>query len=313
MTDYFRVRHEEQRSITNADQAELKAIHQGTAVPDSGIRDEQISGELDDLNVDDQSMERWAKQDVQIDNEVGAVRDEIERRKALMQDAYPFQLDNGSIRHTPSESGFYEYCLGICYAPSITAGEYVQLPRTFERLSGLVASKHLGPRWQVHHTGAPRSDHARFDDAMKNMSQVICDGREWVWNPDRGYPDDFWAGDSGLDFVIWKPAPDRRIGQIYVAGQCACGNDWDTKFADLSIERLTPWFRPMTYVPMIRCFATPFLLSQGNFDAAHRGAGWVLDRARLTMLAHEVTRDGDREFAEHFPLLRQMFQLAAAA
>ncbi len=313
MTDHFKVRHEDQRAITNADQAELRAIQNGSAVPDAGIRDEQLSGELEELADGQHELERWAEHDVAADDEVGAIRDEIKRRIDLMGDAYPFKLSNGSIVHRKSASGLYEYCLGVCYAPSITAGEYVKLPRSFERISGLIASKHLGPRWRMHHTGAPRSDFPRFDEAMKNMSKVACDGQEWVWNPDRGFPEEWVPGDCGLDFLIWKPAPDRRIGQLYVVGQCACGNDWSTKFDDLKKERLEPWFRPLTYIPFIRCFTTPFLLSNGNFDIASRNAGWVLDRARLAMLAHEAAVDGDEDFQAQYPLLADLFDLAAAA
>lgn len=315
MNDVYSIRHQEQRAIASADQVEIRAISAGLAVPDVGIIDETLAGELEDLGTADIEMEAWQRQDVQLEDEVGSARDELERRVALLGPHYPFALDAGHLRYVPSRTGFYEYCLAIATTPnSITKVPYTKLPRSFERIVGMILQKHMGPAWEAMHTGWPRDpgQPRRFDALLRTISRVTSDDREWVWAPEPGYPpESVRGGDGGLDFIVWRRAPDRRLGQIFVVGQCACGNDWGEKFGDLNVKKLEPWMRPFTYVPIIRCFTTPFILSDGNFLVAHNLAGWVLDRVRLTIMAEEA--HDDPELAAQIPVLREMFDLAAAA
>jgi hypothetical protein len=314
LNDTYSVRHEEQRAIASADQAEMRAIMAGSAVADAGVYDEILSGEMEDLEVGGPDMERWNRQDVAMDSEVGSVRDELLRRVEILGDAYPFDVEEGQLRYRRSGSGFYEYCLGICLAPSITRKPYVKLPRSFERIVAVLIRHHLGPAWHRFHTGAPRDppNGMNFFKSMAKLSEISSDKREWRWNPVDTYPQrPSVSGDGGVDFVVWRPAPDRRIGQLYVVGQCACGNDWDQKFEDISVARLSKWFRPLSEVPIIRCFTTPFWLSAGNFEAAHTDAGWTLDRGRLTLLAEDARSDPD--FAAWQPQLGELFGLVAEA
>lgn len=315
MNDIVSIRAADQRAITNADQVEIKAIASGVAVPDAGVADENLAGELADLETADIEMEPWQQQDVQLEDEVGSARDELLRRQTVLGAAYPFQLVGGTLTYVGSPSGFYEYCLGIATtAQSIAANPYTQLPRSFERITGTVLRRHMGPRWESLHTGWPRDEGqpTRFDEMIRNVSAVTSDGREWRWDPKPGYPAEHGVvGDGGVDFIVWRRSPDQRIGQMFVVGQCACGNDWSTKFDDLKIEKLDPWMRPLSFVPVVRCFTTPFILSDGNFQIAHEQAGWVLDRIRLTMMVHELA--DDPELAALIPTFQSMFQLAAAA
>ena len=313
-TDIYSVRHAEQRAIDNADQAEMRAISAGSAVPDAGVYDELLSGEIDDLEVGGPEMERWNRQDVAMDGEVGDVRDELLRRSAMLGANYPFEISSGALIYRGSGTGFYEYCLGISLAPSVTKRPFVKLPRSFERIVAVLIRHHLGTGWRMFHTGAPRdpANGMNFFKCMTKLSEATSDGREWRWDPAHTYPKQpTVGGDGGVDFVVWRPAPDKRIGQIYVVGQCACGNDWDGKFNDISVAKLSKWFRPLSEVPITRCFTTPFWLSPGNFEAAHTDAGWTLDRGRLTLLAEEAV--GDAEFATWQPHLSDLFDLVAKA
>ncbi len=98
---------------------------------------------------------------------------------------------------------------------------------------------------------------------------------------------------------------------MYVVGQCACGNDWATKFHDLRPEKLQKWMRTVSEVPFTRCFTTPFMLSDGNFAVAHNQAGWVLDRLRLSMMAEEEASNPAVSTASSH--LSAMFGLAISA
>ncbi len=312
MTDIFSVRHEDQRAISSADQVEMLAIRYGTAVADAGAYDERLSGELDDLEIGaPEADEFWSKQDVSLDDEVGGITTELSRRADSMGAAYPFRIDGGTVTYLPSDTGFYEYCLAISQTPSLTTKPFTALPRSFERVVANLIQIHLGDSWKSLHTGHPRDAAVgtTFYKAMKTVSAVTSRDREWRWDPDpRWPPKPGIGGDGGMDFIVWRPAPDGRIGQLYVVGQCACGNDWPTKFHDLRPEKLQKWMRVVSEVPYTRCFTTPFLLSDGNFAAAHNEAGWVLDRMRLTFMAEEAA--SHPRVATAKPLLSSMLDIA---
>ncbi len=300
--------------MENADQAELLAITAGMAVVDTGVRDEIISGAVDDFDVGEGAMLQFQRQDLALDGEVGATRDEIIRRQALLGDLYPFELKGGSLVHRGGDIGIYEYCLAICLSPSLRKKPYTRLPRTFERITSVLVRSHLGERWAVYHTGAPRDPVAgkSFYACMRRLSEVSSEKREFRWDPAPSHPKKpKGGGDGGVDFVVWRPSPDKRIGQLYILGQCACGNDWPDKFNDISLPRLGKWFRPLAEVPVTKCFASPFWMSDGNFLAATSDAGWTLDRGRLTFLAAEA--EGDLLFRRWKTDLSELFGLVAEA
>ncbi len=91
-------------------------------------------------------------------------------------------------------------------------------------------------------------------------------------------------------FVTWVDFLDGRDGRLFALGQCACGNDWPTKFQDIKIERLTPWFHPLTYIKCVKVFSTPYVLVDEMIREASAEAGIIFDRVRLT-IAYERFKD----------------------
>ncbi|EIE49616.1 hypothetical protein C357_17930 [Citreicella sp. 357] len=84
-----------------------------------------------------------------------------------------------------------------------------------------------------------------------------------------------------MDFIFWPPLLDNRsIAQQFFLGQCACGNDWDTKFDDLNLKKLFKWFDAAVVDP-VRLFATPFHIVDAVLIESSREAGFVFDRARI--------------------------------
>lgn len=312
MTDIYSIRHREQEHIADADQVEISAILRGSAVLDAGQFDERVAGVLDD-EADSFTDEgpRWQRQDRALEDEVGPTSTEVQRRIRLLGDAYPFELDGNELAYKPAGHAFYEYFLAVSTSPSLTTKPYTKLPRTFERITAQLVRSYMGSHSEAFHTGAPRdpSSGRTYASAMAKLHEA-AGLRDWFWQPARGYPTaPTRGGDEGLDFVVWKRSLDGRIGELVVIGQCACGNDWDTKFGDLTIERLSPWFRPVTYVPATRCFATPFVLSDGNFLTAHERAGWVLDRIRLVKMADAAVEDPG--VTAWIPALKDLVELVA--
>ena len=155
-TDPYSLRHQAQRSSYDADQAEFLALKEGSMIVDAGIYDERVAGAMDDFEVKDAAVrESWHAEDLKYDNAVGNILEEVERRRKIMGEMYPFSIDGGTLIHTPSESSVYEFLLAICNASTITAGEFAWLPR-FERISARLVAAYFGADTRFIHTGAPR-------------------------------------------------------------------------------------------------------------------------------------------------------------
>jgi hypothetical protein len=290
-SDLYRQRRFQQRSGDDADQAEFAAIIRTSAVVDAAIYDDRIAGALDDF--EPQGIEAdadWHQQDLRIDLAVGRVQEEIERRVSILGDAYPFELRGNEIRYRPSFTGVYEFCLATSCAPNITAGAFVKLPRVFERVTTLIVQRYLGDHTESLHTGWPRDRRVgtTFRAVMNKLNEM---SGEWVWSTHPDLPDEPPNNkDEGLDFVVWKKSLDKRVGQLFIVGQCACGDDWEQKLNDLNLARLGKWFHPLAYVLPVRAFATPHFLSDGNLINAQREAGIVYDRPRLVLMAENCLK-----------------------
>ena len=312
--DLYRKRHEAQRFVVDADRAEFQALKNGAAEIDSGVYGDRVAGTLEDSDfippwheesqvdvtrlqpaIDEvarpHDAERWHGEDLKNDTAVGGTRDEIERRIRILRDAYPFRLEGGTLSHLIGVSSIYEFFLSICNATTLTSGSHVRLPRLFERIAARLVAAYFGQHATSIHTGAPRGPDtdSSFMRAMKNVETQT---REWAWGPDVGLSGEQHQGDEGCDFIVWLMASDRRkIGQLFVLGQCACGNDWQSKYGDLDLKRLQKWFNPLSVVDPVRSFATPHHVTDPVLREASRHGGLFFDRARLTMTAHGA--DGD--------------------
>lgn len=282
-------RHYAQSSSADADQAEFDALKYGAASVDAGMYDDRLAGTLDDPEAGE-NRERWHREDLRSDTAAGRTQEEIERRADLLGSAYPFTLDQGTLAYVESPSRLYEFFLCICNT-QLTQGEHVWFPRVFERVAACLVAAYFGACAQSIHVGFPRDEVVgrSFRRAMATVAQRTG---EWTWGPDEGLPSDYHRGDEGCDFVVCLDAADRRqIGQLFVLGQCACGNDWDTKFGELNLARLRKWFKSFPIVEPVRSFATPHHVANVRLREASRESGLFFDRARLTSIASEAPPD----------------------
>ena len=132
-----------------------------------------------------------------------------------------------------------------------------------------------------------------------------CTG-EWHWGPEEELdPTD--VKDEGCDFVVWlHPSDGRKIAPLLVLGQCACGNNWQDKYADLDVRRVRRWFNPLSIVEPVRAFATPRHVDDDVLREASREAGLLFDRSRLALIA---SSGGTKLFDSE--VLRKMDELTA--
>ena len=289
-----------QRLAHDADQAEFYALQYGSTVVDAGVKDDKFADAMDDFESTASSPSApWLEDALRYELAVGNVHKIVQRREEELGEIYPFRSKKGTLVYEPSKTLVYEFLLAICNADTLTTGDHVQLPRFFERLSAKLVAAYFGPETQSIHTGFPRDPKIgrSFKDAMETVANRTG---EWKWGPDEDLPDEPTSGDSGCDFVVWPPAADgRQIGQLFILGQCACGNDWPDKFNDLSLKKLGKWFNPLSLVDPVRSFATPFYVTDEMLPDASRQAGVVFDRVRLASISNsassEIVDDDMRE------------------
>ena len=275
----------EPSASTGADQAEFSAMKGIASVLDTAISDEIISGEIDD-EIDLLSQPEypaWQEQDLALEELVGEAAREINRRiEILGKDVYPFEFSNNKIRYKGSKSGFYEFCLATCIADDIKTNPFTALPRTFERATALLLRSYFGKGSRALHTGWPRKPHQAFRNVMEKLKQ---EDAEWIWRPQDGQ-DDNDIKDETLDFVVTVSPIDSRAGNLYALGQCACGNDWNTKLKEPDLKRIGKWFHPPWIIPPIKVFTTPHVIGAKTMrEVANESEALVFDRLRLTLVS----------------------------
>lgn len=286
-------RNVEQEASTNADQVEFDAYKTGMVNIDSGIDDELMADALDDYYEtghdpydENRDVPAWMDRDVANDTAAGDIIQEIDRRASLLGEAYPFVRDRNSLMLRENyELYTYLFCLFV----SVKAGSFVAQSRVFERLSSELSKVHIGPFGNTMHTGWPREAGApaNFEEFYRIVSERTG---EWNWGPDTGLDEQEKnvIKDAGIDFISWLESPDKSRGKLFICGQCACGNDWNTKFHDAEPSKYRHWFNPPYLVaPAVKAFCTPFLLCRSNIENASRHAGLVYERTRLVLLAKD--------------------------
>ena len=269
------------RCSEHADRVELDALRRGFAAIEAGVDDGQVSGVLEDSAAEeavaDDSDLQWA--DLAHDNLVGPIQEELRRRAVLLRSTYPFDVDGATlVRERPS--AMYEYLLA---ASMSVRGQLLQdATRLFERVAAQVVASYFGSRAKSIHFGWPRDGNTSFTEAAREVQERT---REWRWYPEEGL-DATDVKDEGCDFIVWLDSVDGRVGQLFVVGQCACGNNWHDKLGDLKVEVLRRWFNPLSWVEPVRSFATPRCVTDERvLKEASRQGGLTFDRARLVLAA----------------------------
>lgn len=225
--------------------------------------------------------------DARAETDTSAALEVIRARRNLLGHLYPFNVcDKGSVSYRGSSTCVYEFCLATSLQTDLSSAPYCELPVAFERLVGHVVSLWAGKGSCWFRMGwPPKGDRpATFRAAVEKLSGY-CSDFSWCatssFYVERGTRD---VKDGGCDIVVWR-RPDDRIGGLLFMGQCACGDNWDTKLKDLDLRELSQKYVRITH-DVTRFFATPFDVGheQTWLDATVT-AGTVFDRMRITALA----------------------------
>jgi hypothetical protein len=306
--------------VSSADQVEFAAVRLGCAPLDVGLQDEEISGFLDDATriVDPLDSPEWARDDMNRDCAISELADELQRRGKLLDEAYPFELRGNALCYRGSNSLVYELCLCIAQAENVTVGPLARLPRAFERLSGHVLAHFLGVHADWYRLGWP-PDGDRPERYREAIMEIHKRTGEWDWDAMKGLlndPGPKIVKDGGADVVVWTLFPDNRVGNLFLLGQCACGQNWDDKLRDLQPNTIREkWLRTLSVAGQIRFFAVPFHVAHvTRWKEASADAGILLDRARIAMIAEDpqfcgrIRATGRDDYTELIRLVIPEFQ-----
>lgn len=291
----WETRKHDDRTAKDADQAEFLAVRYGSCHVESGTFDDRVADALDDYEVPDPiGVPYWAATDMKFDSAVSDIALEIQRRTDLMGAKYPFKMDGNHITYHQSRTLVYEFCLAVSLAPSLNEGEYVRLPRVFEYLVRDLLRCFLGDGSEGIRTGWPGNDYDERPTKFRDLIKVVHNRcGEFFWSPDPGLPADPShqdVKDEGVDVIVWKPLLDDRPGKLFLLCQCACGDDWVTKFNDIdpALMKLGRWMKPVCWALPMRVFCLPrHIPNEPYFAQVNKDAGLTLDRARLTLLAEQ--------------------------
>ena len=279
----FKKRNVQQKISKGADQTEWNALTHGESPVDGGLSDDIIADAMDDFQQPGY-QDTWYEQDVVKDSAAGALYSELEKRGDLIGEQYPFDIENNVLSKTRSNLT-YEFCLAISIQGNLTTNPFTLLPRTFERVCAELTRLHLGSYAKTLHTGWPRdqSSPTSFKALVDDIHQQT---KEWFWGPDDGLVDDDsnYIKDGGIDFITWNQSPDKQPGQLFITGQCACGEDWYTKYDQTKLENYGTWFNPVSWVKPVPAFCTPYRLVEGHMYEASKRGGIVYERLRLAKL-----------------------------
>ncbi len=236
-------------------------------------------------------MKELERNDVRRDDASAGLAAEIERRIALLKDAYPFVANRGSLQFKASndvtESVYLSLLKLSLGGHDVDRGSFENVvANALEAYLGRGRAKAMPFGWRSEtEEDRPR----RFKEMMSALHAL---SGEWHWRPKSGFPEDPSprdVKDCGIDVVAWIPMPDRRIGQVFIVAQCATGQNWEGKLHDVNWARLSNWIES---VPEkwggTRCFAVPYHVPNTVrwFEVSGDG-GLLLDRARITLLLQE--------------------------
>lgn len=287
------LRHRQFAAALDADQVEVVAMLDGSSSIETGIQDDRTIGMVDDALIEKGNS--WSERQMLLENLSGAISEELERRARIMTSAYPFTIENGGLKYTPSKTGVYEFCLAVARNPKGIAPKIPKASAIFEFISRDILTVHFGKGTFGFRTGAPIYAFEKRGVGTKSTFETLhqkCG--EFLWSPAPGFPPEPThkdLKDAGLDVVVWKPWQDGRHGLFFVLGQCACGkNDINVnKGRELSLKRLSNWLRPVSHATPLRCFLAAHHIPNSIALYELSGeAGIVFDRARITLIAESA-------------------------
>jgi len=213
---------------------------------------------------------------------------ELEQRATAAGDAYPFTLDGAVLTSKPNRDEFtgYIFCLFLSYFRWSTERNH-EIPINpwllFEELSCIAAMAFINGEGVSFGTSRANSATAKagFKETIKNLCKKMGEGKDFKEQPVLNRQDD------KVDLIVWKDFTDRRTSKLVMFGQCAAGDDWKTKVAELQPGPFwRQWMVDARVSPHLRSFYIPHRIAIDRWDFYARKADILFDRCRVAFWAY---------------------------
>jgi hypothetical protein len=233
-----------------------------------------------------------------IERKVLDVFNELEQRESAAAHAYPFIMECGVLKLKSEWKNFpaYVFCLFLSY---FGLRETREAPKLFESISCQAAKKYLNGN--AVSFGFPRTESPpNFSDAVTQLCRDIGEGGQFHDQPSLARKDDT------LDVVAWVDFVDKRPSKIIMFGQCAAGENWDKKLADLQPDVFwRQWMMESLVSPApVKSFFLPHRIEDEKWELIARKAGIVFERCRIAYWAHE----GELNYSPHIKWIQRIIQ-----
>lgn len=211
--------------------------------------------------------------------------DELHRRKSLLGDLVPYEIDTevvsmpGVWEDVPIYAFFSLLCSRLHYE-TLRESLKPQTPAVlFELLATVALGKYIGG--SASRFGWPRNndgEESKFEKAVDNLAANLNEYR----GPARSVPPK--VKDHDLDVIAWKSFVDGESSQAIILCQCAIGSDWTEKGTKLGL-----WETDVLNLAVTPLRALAFADNAQRYDETKiygqsRIQGVLLDRMRLLSL-----------------------------
>jgi hypothetical protein len=169
-----------------------------------------------------------AQQHDSAENFVNIIFEYIEERKAIYQNAYPFETNSGKgirIKDKVVLTGQQKLYLYLLIASSLKSFKKLnsEIASEFEILSEFVLKSYLPSQAKVINFANSNIYKGNAKEKIKKLAKDI--NLEYN-NTEIEQISKHNSKEEGLDIIAWIPFEDSNPNTIIILGQCACGKDW---------------------------------------------------------------------------------------
>jgi hypothetical protein len=213
----------------------------------------------------------------------------LERRAKVLNGFYPFTLKPGVVKYDGSlDHKFvpYLFCLCLAYFGDAYKTKSLKPRLMFEEISALAASAYIGGELMLFGTSRSKlgDQTKQFKAAVTALCEFVGEGKGFRQQPGLSKKDDH------VDIVVVKQFADRGTSKLVIFGQCASGEGWRTKVAEMQPNAFWgQWIENSKVSEILRSFFIPFPIAPNEWEYQARYAGLLFDRLRIAYWAPQNT------------------------
>jgi len=209
----------------------------------------------------------------------------MEKRKSILGDAYPFQIDDTYVvtRSTTQDSLYIQLLFLTSKVGLFTSGNSWNLElasKLFEDITERALSSFFGNQTRTLNFGFPSRNGrpAEFAAAVEWLSKKTNIRLGNAYRPPR-------KKDGGVDLFVWKSFSDNQPGVPIMLVQCTIREDYINKIGDIDLRLWANWLSS-DLEPLV-ALAVPGVVTKEEVWGEITTRGILLDRIRLVELGEE--------------------------